>query len=180
MSTNCGLLAGVAISLRTGQQALYACTIAMALVSAYLVTLALRYRAESSKREHSAEMLRRWDWGYAVGGVAYAACLETTCFIAFVSTDNSISHLLADAITTGYTAGVTARNSARIKTALGQLAVTLGPLAIAALARGGAAYSVLGLITLLYWIAAMEIAPHLSRREAPFAAAQSGEQVACD
>ena len=165
VSTSCGLLVGATISWRTGDHALYGCTVAMALVSAYLVTLALLYRAEGSKRAHSAEALRRWDWRYALGGVAYAACLGTTCFIAFVSTDDPISHLLVDAITTGYTAGVTARNSARIKTAVGQLTVTLVPLALAALVRGGPAYSILGFITLLYWFAAIEIALHLSQRK---------------
>jgi diguanylate cyclase (GGDEF)-like protein len=108
--------------------------------------------------------LTYWERNYAIGALSNAACFGALCFLAFIRSDDAVSQLLIDATTVGYTAGVTARNSGRVKVAIGQLTLALMPLAIGAALKGGVAYYSLSLVTMLYLAAAVEISLFLSKK----------------
>lgn len=160
----CGVFVGAIVSFRTRNDALLVCTLAMAAAAAGRVALALDYRAWDRKGLDDRDVLRRWERSYAIWAIVHASCFGALCFITVLWTEDVVSHLLVGATTIGYTAGVMARNSMRVRIALAQLTLSLAPLAVASVARGGFEYYALALLTLLYLVAAVEISLCLSRR----------------
>ncbi len=156
------LVGGIA-AWRTGNPLLTfltVCTVAVA-VARLVITLAYRKRKPAISRDAAA--LGRWERWFATGAWAYAGCVGGLCFIVFALADDPLSQLLLNANAVGYTAGVTARNSSRPRIALAQLSLILLPITIGSALRGGLAYTALSAITLLYYLATIEITRYLGQ-----------------
>jgi diguanylate cyclase (GGDEF)-like protein len=158
-----GIFVGIVVSLRTGDPWLAASTLALALVAAGRAALALAYRRRGTRAARDAAALRDWERRYAVGAWSYAACLGGLCFNGFWTSDDAATHLIVAAITTGYAAGVTARNAGLPRIAIGQLLLTIVPLALGAALHAEPVYLALAAITVLYLFATVEIALFLAR-----------------
>jgi diguanylate cyclase (GGDEF)-like protein len=158
-----GIFVGIVVSLQTGNPWLAASTLALALVAAGRATLALAYRRRGAGAARDAAALRDWERRYAAGAWSYAACLGGLCFNSFWVSDDAATHLIVAAITTGYAAGVTGRNAGLPRIGIGQLALTIVPLALGAALRAEPVYLALALITVLYLFATVEIALFLAR-----------------
>ena len=154
---------GAIASWRAGSSWLAACTAGLVLIAIGRAFLALSYHRHVHGGPPDPDTLHRWELRYAVGSWTYAACLGGLCLAAFLTTDDAVTHLLVNAITTGYAAGVTARNSARPQIAVAQLALTIVPLGVASAIRWEPAYLALALVNALYFLSTAEIASYLSK-----------------
>ena len=147
---------------RTGNAWLTVLAISMVAIATARAAVTLDYRKHKPTIGGDAAALRRWERWYAIGASVYAACLGGACFVAFAFTDDPVSHLLLNATSVGYTAGVTARNSSRPRIAVAQLSLILLPITIGSALRGDTAYAVLSVVTLLYYLATIEIVQFLA------------------
>ena len=161
-ATTAALVGGIA-AWRTGSPWLTGLTIGTIVVAAIRSLITIAYRKDKRAIGGDAAAVRRWERWYAFGASAYAACLGGLCFVAFAFTDDPISHLLLNANAIGYTAGATARNSSRPRIAIAQLSLILLPITIGSAFHPGSAYTVLSLITFMYYLATLEIAQYLGR-----------------
>jgi diguanylate cyclase (GGDEF)-like protein len=154
---------GAIASWRAGSPWLAACAVGLVLIAIARALLTLSYHRRAHRAPLDPDALRVWELRYAVGAWIYAACLGGLCLSAFLTTDDAVTHLLVNAITTGYAAVVTARNSARPQVAIVQLALTIVPLGVASAIRWEPAYLALSLVTVLYFLSTAEIASYLSK-----------------
>jgi PAS domain-containing protein len=83
------------------------------------------------------------------------------CFVVFAFIDDPLSQLLLNTNAIGFAAGTSARNSSRPLIAITQLSFTLLPIAAGFALRLAPLYGVLSAITLLYYLAMVEIARYL-------------------
>ena len=147
---------------RTGNAWLTVLAVSMVAIATARAAVTLDYRTHKPAIAGDAAALRRWERWYAIGASVYTACLGGACFVAFAFTDDPVSHLLLNATSVGYTAGVTARNSSRPRIAVAQLSLILLPITIGSALRGDTAYAVLSVVTLLYYLATIEIVQFLA------------------
>ncbi len=154
--------AAVAIGVSWWNDSLPADVLAGMLVAVAIgrIVLALAYRL--SPRDDDPKVSRRWEWRYAIGAYAFSGCLGSLGFVTFAWTSDPVGHLLLNSMAIGHTAGITGRNSNRLRIAHPQLALILLPIAIGAALRFEPAYLLLSAITLLYFLAAIEISQYLS------------------
>jgi diguanylate cyclase (GGDEF)-like protein len=148
---------------RTGNAWLTVLAVSMVAIATVRVVITLDYRKHKPTIGGDAAALRRWERWYEIGASVYAACLGGACFVVFAFTDDPVSHLLLNATSVGYTAGVTARNSSRPRVAVAQLSLILLPITIGSALRRDTAYAVLSVVTLLYYLATIEIVQYLAR-----------------
>jgi diguanylate cyclase (GGDEF)-like protein len=159
-AVNTALIGGIA-AWRTESPWLASLTAAAVVVAATRVSVILAYRKRKPAIGDDPAALRRWEQWYAIGASAFAACLGSLCFVAFVFADDPVSYLLLNSNAAGFAAGTTARTSSRPRIAVAQLSLVLLPVAVGSALHGGFAYAVLSVITLLYYVAAIEIAQYL-------------------
>jgi diguanylate cyclase (GGDEF)-like protein len=159
-ATTAALVCGI-VAWRTGTPSLMIITLATAGVAAARVLLTIGYRKHKPTNTADAAALHYWERWYAIGASAYGACLGTMCFMALVFTDEPIGHLLLVANAVGFTGGTTARNSSRPPIAVAQVSFVLLPIAVGSALRPGLSYVLLSALTLLYYLATIEIAQYL-------------------
>ena len=147
---------------RTSNAWLTVLAVSMVAIGAARAAVTLNYRKHKPTIAGDVAALRRWERWYEIGASVYAACLGGACFVAFAFTDDPVSHLLLNATSVGYTAGATARNSSRPRVAVAQLSLILLPITIGSALRGDTAYAVLSVVTLLYYLATIEIVQFLA------------------
>ena len=154
------LVGGIAAS-RTGSSSLVFLTVATTAVTAARALLVRAYYKRKSSITGDGVALRHWEQWYAVAAFAYGACLGSMCIVGFVFTDDPFCQLLLVAYAVGYTAGTTARISSRPWIAITQVSLILLPVALGSAFRGGLVYMALSGITLLYFVATIELARYL-------------------
>ena len=123
--------------------------------------LTIEYYKRKSSIVGNGAALGRWERWYAVGAVAYGACLGSMCFVGYVFTDDPFCQLLLTTHAVGFTAGTTARTSSRPWIAITQVSSILLPVALASALRGGLVYMALSAIIFLYFLATIELARYL-------------------
>ncbi len=135
-ATTAVLVGGIAAS-RTGGTSLIFLTVATAAVAAARALLLIEYYKHKSSIAGDGNALRRWERWYAVGALAYGACLGSMCFVGFAFIDNSLCQLLLGTYAVGFTAGTTARTSSRPWIAIKQVSLILLPIILVSAFRGG-------------------------------------------
>ena len=154
------LVGGIAAS-RTGSPSLMFLTAATAAIAATRALLVIEYYKHKSSIAGDGAALRRWEQWYAIGALAYVACLGSMCFVGFVFTDDPYCHLLLVAYAVGFTAGTTARISSRPWIAITCVSLILLPIVLASAFRGGLVYMALSGIGFLYYLATIELSRYL-------------------
>ncbi len=142
-----GILASVASALVTGDP--WIVTIAYVIPTLAMLRIVHCYWAKGLR---TGEASRSGEFIYELGAWLYAFSIGALAILALVRTSDGQIHLLTSVVAVGYAAGICARNAARPAIAAGQLALSTLPLTIGLFLFGGTAYSVLGLISLLYII----------------------------
>ena len=132
-----GVLVGGIAASRTGSAWLIFLTVAAACVAFARGLLTIEYYKRKSSIVGNGAALGRWERWYAVGAVAYGACLGSMCFVGFVFTDDPFCQLLLTVHAVGFTAGTTARTSSRPWIAITQVSSIVLPIALASALRGG-------------------------------------------
>ncbi|WP_170145863.1 putative bifunctional diguanylate cyclase/phosphodiesterase [Rhodoplanes elegans] len=155
---------GILIAARGESAWLVGLAVALVTVAAARLWLVLAYRREPIGARTDQAMVRRWERLWTAGAWAFAAMLGALCLATFLITTDTTAHLLIVGSTIGYTAGATAHNAPRPRIAIGQVVLTLGPIALGAILHGGVVYQVFAVVTLLYLAAAAELAVTLGRR----------------
>ena len=159
-ATTAVLVGGIAVS-RTGSSLLMFLTVATTVVAAARALLVIDYYKHKSSIAGDEAALRRWEQWYAVGALAYGACLGSTCFVGLVFIDDPLCQLLLGTYAVGFTAGTTARISSRPWIAITQVSLILLPIIVASAFRGVLVYMALSGITFLYYLATIELARYL-------------------
>ena len=155
-------LVGAIATWRTGSACLAALTLATAAVAVARVFLIMTYRRYSTAARSDAAALRRWERWYAIGALAYGACIGSTCFVAFAFFDDPVSHLILNSNAVGFAAGTTARNSSRPWIAVTQISCILLPITLGFAFRVNPVYAALSAVMFLYYLAMIEIARYLA------------------
>jgi diguanylate cyclase (GGDEF)-like protein len=156
-----GVLVGGIAASRTGNAWLSFLTVAAACVALGRGLLTIEYHKRRSSIVGDGAALSRWERWYAVGALAYGACLGSMCFVGLVFTDDPFCQLLLTVHAVGFTAGTTARSSSRPWIAITQVSSILLPIALGSALRSGLVYMALSAIIFLYYLAAIELARYL-------------------
>ncbi len=156
-----GVLVGAIAASRTGSAWLSFLTVATACVALGRGLLTIEYYKRKSSIVGNGAALGRWERWYAVGAVAYGACLGSMCFVALLFTDDPFGQMLLTIHAVGFTAGTTARTSSRPWIAITQVSSILLPIALASAFRGGLVYMALSTIMFLYFLATIELSRYL-------------------
>ena len=156
-----GVVVGGIAASRTGSAWLNFLTVATASVALGRGLLTIAYYKRKSSIVGNGAALGRWERWYAIGALAYGACLGSMCFVGFVFTNDPLCHLLFVAYAVGFTAGTTARTSSRPWIAITQVSSILFPIIVASTLRGGLVYMALSAITFLYYLATIELSRYL-------------------
>jgi diguanylate cyclase (GGDEF)-like protein len=132
----------------------------VASVGKIAVSLAHR-RADATKRSTVADAAR-WERVQGLFIFVIAACVGTIATIAFSYRDLSV-HMLAAALTFGYCAGVTVRISVRPLIAATAILLAALPTSVAILVYGDTAHGIMGLLAVIFLVAAMQSMLHVYR-----------------
>lgn len=155
---------GVLVALRGESACLVGLTVGLVATAVARLWLVLAYRRRPIGARTDQAAILRWERLWAAGAWAFAAVLGALCLATLLITTDTTAHLLVVGSTIGYTAGATAHNAPRPRIAIGQVVLTLGPVALGAVLHGGTVYQVFAVVTLLYLAAAAELALTLGRR----------------
>ena len=175
-ATTAVLLGGIVAS-RTGSPSLIFLTVATAAVAAARALLVIEYYKHKSSIAGDDAALRRWERRYAVGALAYGACLGSMCFVGFMFIDDPFCQLLLGIYAVGFTAGTTARSSSRAWIAITQVSLILLPITLGSAFRGGLVYVALSGFIFLYYLTTIELARYLGANRLRLLLA-TGEKVA--
>jgi diguanylate cyclase (GGDEF)-like protein len=155
-SLGTGAVAGAAISaaiaLATGDPWLQMIALAISLTGAVRVIHAVFFRFGRGQT-HST----RSEIVYELGAWAFALLLGLLTLTTLLRSDNSLHHLLAAAVTSGYAAGICGRNAGRPIIAIGQLALASAPLSLGLFLSADPLRWVLGFVNLVFMIGMVDI-----------------------
>ncbi|MET1112423.1 MAG: EAL domain-containing protein [Allosphingosinicella sp.] len=131
-SLGAGAIAGAAcstaIALSSGDPWLTGMAVAIALTGALRVAHAVFFHRVG--KQHDVTGSARSETVYELGAWTYAALLGMMALLTLTRSDNSLYHLLAAVLSTGYAAGICGRNAGRPVIAIGQLALASAPMSI--------------------------------------------------
>jgi diguanylate cyclase (GGDEF)-like protein len=145
-----------------GSTPLLMATIGGAIASLGKIAVSLAHRrADATKRSTVADAAR-WEKVQGLFIVLVASCVGTIASIAFSYRDLSV-HMLAAALTFGYCAGVTVRISVRPMIAATTILIAALPATIAIMVYGDTAHWIMGLLCVIFLIAAMQSMLHVYR-----------------
>jgi diguanylate cyclase (GGDEF)-like protein len=154
-----GVLVGSMAAWRTGSVLLLILTVLAAAVAVGRVLLTISYRKAQPVAD--AATLKMWERRYAIGALAYGACLGGFCFVTLALTNDAATHLIVCASALGFAAGTTARNSSRPRIAVAQVSLIVLPAAAACALRFDPPYLFLSALAILYNATTVEIANYL-------------------
>ena len=149
-----GAACSTAIALSSGDPWLTAVAIAIALTGAIRVAHAVFFHRVA---DQTAVENARSETIYEIGAWAYAALLGLMTLLALVRTDESLYHLLAAMLTTGYAAGICGRNAGRPVIAIGQLALASVPVSVGLFASDDPLRWVLGAVNCAFMFGMVDI-----------------------
>ena len=134
---------------------LIVCSIAIHVVGLLRIVSAFVYNRldqDNASRERG-----HWEQIYEIGAWLYASLLGALMFLTLTATDNGILQLMAVSMTTGYAAGVAARNAGRPVIAIGQLCLTALPMSLGLFMSDDPLRWVLGVLHLFFILGMFDI-----------------------
>jgi diguanylate cyclase (GGDEF)-like protein len=142
----------------SGNRAMIACAVAIAVVAAIRVADALRLWRRAPVRDLPTDTrARRQELLYRAGALCYSALLGSFGLLTLVHTNNGVLQLLAVTTTIGYAAGIAGRNAGRPWIALSQLCFASLPLSLGLIASFDPLKIVLAIVIVLFVVAMMDI-----------------------
>lgn len=139
----------------TGSPSIFACSILIHIVGVMRMGVGIAYAKLDGA--HSAATRRSWETLYEIGAWLYASLLGILTFATLRATHDPLAVLMVTTTTTGYAAGVAARNAGRPMIALGQLCLCMLPMSAALFVGGGALEITFAFVLLLFVIGIVDI-----------------------
>ena len=132
-------------AVKTGEQALYLCTVAIVIVTCMR---ALDVHAYARRRPliTSVEEARRWELRYVIGASAHVALLGTWCLVAFAKTSDPFVQILSFSLTIAYMIGISGRNFASNRLVMAQVVSAGIPMTLALAWVGGEYYTIFAFV----------------------------------
>jgi diguanylate cyclase (GGDEF)-like protein len=142
----------------SGNHAMIACAVAIAVVAGIRVVDALRlWRAPPTRNLPSDARARRQELLYRAGALCYSGLLGVFGLLTLVHTNSGVLQLLAVTTTIGYAAGIAGRNAGRPWIALSQLCFASLPLSLGLIVSLEPLKIVLAVVIVLFVVAMMDI-----------------------
>jgi diguanylate cyclase (GGDEF)-like protein len=137
-------------------------TIGGGIASLAKVAVSLAHRRADARTRTTVADAARWETVQGFFIFLIAGCVGTLATVAFYHRDLSV-HILAAALTFGYCAGVTVRISVRPFIAAAAILIAAVPATISIILYGDMAHWILGLLCVIFMIAAMQSMLHVYR-----------------
>jgi diguanylate cyclase (GGDEF)-like protein len=149
-----GAACSTAVALASGDPWLTAMAVAIALTGALRLAHAVFFHRTGDQDMSGSA---RSETIYELGAWTYAALLGAMALLTLTRSDNSLYHLLAAVLTTGYAAGICGRNAGRPVIAIGQLALASAPMSIGLFLSSDPLRWVLGGVNCAFMIGMVDI-----------------------
>jgi signal transduction histidine kinase/AmiR/NasT family two-component response regulator len=131
------------------------CAVATGVIAATRVGSAVAYHRQLQAANHAAAS--RWERIYELGAWSYSALLGLLAFLTLVRCQDPGLHLVTAATAIGYAGGICGRNAGRPSIAIAQLALAALPVALGLLLWPNPLYQTLGVATIGFVLAMIEI-----------------------
>lgn len=145
-----------------GSMPVLVATVGGGIASLAKVAVSLAHRRADARARTTVADAARWEKVQGLFIILIAACVGTIATIAFYHRDLSV-HILAAALTFGYCAGVTVRISVRPLIAAAAILIAAVPATISVMSYGDMAHWILGLLCVIFIVAAMQSMLHVYR-----------------
>jgi len=146
---------GVAAALRANNPWIMATSIAIFAVGMLRVTSALLYKGYRQDEKVAATYV--WERVYEYGAWAFSALLGLLCWLTIKQTIDPALQMAVTTTAAGYAAAISSRNAGRPTIAVGQLAFTTLPMAVALLSYPDFVHRTLGFVVLMFIYGMTEI-----------------------
>jgi signal transduction histidine kinase/CheY-like chemotaxis protein len=154
-----GAVAGVGIAAIVARYAAYLpitiCAILMGLVATVRVCSAILYHRQLRAANPAAAS--RWERIYELGAWSYSALLGLLALMTLLHCQSPALHLVAATTAVGYAGGICGRNAGRPAIAIAQLCLAAVPVAIGLFFWANPLYQAMGLATVGFILAMIEI-----------------------
>src|SRR5436190_4153248 len=136
---------------KTGEQALYLCSVAMVIVACMRP---LDVRAYQRRRPNLTDMneARQWELRYVTGAAAHVSLMGIWCLIAFVKTTDPFVEIFSFSMTLAYMIGISGRNFASNLLVTAQIVSAGIPMTIALIWVGGAYYTIFAFVLVPFFV----------------------------
>jgi diguanylate cyclase (GGDEF)-like protein len=147
---------------KTGEQALYLCTVAMVIVACLR---ALDLQAYVKRRPYLTAVAeaRRWERRYVAGAAGHVSLMGIWCLLAFVKTTDPFVEIFSFSMTLAYMIGISGRNFASNLLVTAQIVCAGIPMTIALFSVGGAYYTIFAFVLVPFFVTLKFISDRLRR-----------------
>jgi diguanylate cyclase (GGDEF)-like protein len=147
---------------KTGEQALYLCSAAIAIVAC---ARAVDVRAYAQQRPQltDIEQARQWELRYVCGAAAHVSLMGIWCLLAFMKTSDPFVQIFAFSMTLAYMIGISGRNFASNLLVTAQIVCAGIPMTIALFSVGGAYYWIFAFVLVPFFVTLKFISDRLRR-----------------
>jgi diguanylate cyclase (GGDEF)-like protein len=147
---------------KTGEQALYLCSAAIAIVAC---ARAIDVRAYAQQRSQltDIEQARQWELRYVCGAAAHVSLMGIWCLLAFIKTSDPFVQIFAFSMTLAYMIGISGRNFASNLLVTAQIVCAGIPMTIALFSVGGAYYWIFAFVLVPFFVTLKFISDRLRR-----------------
>jgi diguanylate cyclase (GGDEF)-like protein len=147
---------------KTGEQALYLCSMAMVLVACVRARDVRAYRARRPQLAGIAAA-RQWELRYVVGAAAHVFLMGLWCLLAFAKTSDTFVQFFSFSLTLAYMIGISGRNFASNLLVTAQIVCAGIPMTLALFSVGGAYYTVFAFVLVPFFASLKLISDRLRR-----------------
>jgi diguanylate cyclase (GGDEF)-like protein len=147
---------------KTGEQALYLCSLAMVLVACVRARDVWAYRAQRPQLAGIAAA-RQWELRYVVGAAAHVFLMGVWCLLAFAKTSDTFVQFFSFSLTLAYMIGISGRNFASNLLVSAQIVCAGIPMTLALFSVGGAYYTVFAFVLVPFFASLKLISDRLRR-----------------
>ena len=147
---------------KTGEQALYLCSVAIVIVACMR---ALDVRAYAARRPllTTSEEARQWELRYVVGAAAHVSLMGIWCLVAFAKTSDPFVQIFSFSLTIAYMIGISGRNFASNLLVTAQIVCAGIPMTLALVSVGGAYYTIFAFVLVPFFASVKFISDRLRR-----------------
>ena len=124
-------------------------TLFVILIGVLRIVTLIRYRLKTHDLD-DARTTSRWDREYILGATVMSCALGVNAYLTLSQTDNVSAHVVAVAVNLGLASGYVARNYARPRFALLQLALFMGPTSAGLFLSNDPYYNCLSILFIFY------------------------------
>ncbi|WP_445326713.1 putative bifunctional diguanylate cyclase/phosphodiesterase [Sphingobium sp. AN641] len=150
-----GIAVGIVTSILSDDHYIDAVVATLCLVGTLRVISAIFFHRQQVLGTANAS--RNWERAYELGAWAYAGLLGLMGIVTLLRSQDAVIHMLNVAMAAGYAGGISGRNAGRVRIAVGQVCLALGPTATGLWLEGSIGYRVLSVAMAMMILGLAEI-----------------------